>query len=124
MFTHLHVHSSFSFGEGVPSPTELVERAGKLGMRSLALTDHDGLYGAIRFYEAARKAGVKPIVGVELAIENLGHLVILAKGLNGYRSLCRLVSAMHLRCGHQTASTRDGVRVATERGPEGVCGEP
>jgi DNA-directed DNA polymerase III PolC len=104
-FTHLHVHSSFSFGEGVASPVELVARAKKLGMRSLALTDHDGLYGAIRFYSAAREAGVKPIVGVELAVED-GHLVLLAQGLNGYRSLCRLVSAMHLRTGHRTAGER------------------
>ncbi len=68
-FTHLHVHSGFSFRDGASDPAELVERCSELGMDALALTDHDGLYGAIRFYKACRKAGIKPIVGMELVLE-------------------------------------------------------
>ena len=59
-FVHLHVHSHFSFMDGVASPDELLSRAAGCGMKALALTDHQGLYGAIRFYRAAQAAGVKP----------------------------------------------------------------
>ncbi|MRR12701.1 PHP domain-containing protein, partial [bacterium] len=71
-FVHLHVHSNFSFMDGVPSPQVLLDRAADLGMPALALTDHQGLYGAIRFYQAALKAGVKPIVGTEIVVEAVG----------------------------------------------------
>lgn len=68
-FTHLHVHSNFSFLDGGSSIEALVDRAKAVGCKSLALTDHNGLYGAVRFYDYAKKAGVKPIIGVELDIE-------------------------------------------------------
>lgn len=71
-FVHLHVHSNFSFMDGVASPDALLERAARYGMGSIALTDHQGLYGAIRFYQAARAAGIKPIIGAEVVIEAAG----------------------------------------------------
>ena len=68
-FVHLHTHSTFSFGDGACRIPELAGRAAELGMPALAVTDHEGLYGAVRFYQACKAAGVKPIVGVELTVE-------------------------------------------------------
>jgi DNA polymerase III alpha subunit len=90
-FVHLHVRSGFSFGFGVARPEELVESAARMGMSSLALTDRDGLYGIPRFLEAADEAGILPIVGTEVSTEG-GHVVLLAESMQGYLSLCRLIT--------------------------------
>ena len=63
-FVHLHVHTNFSLGDGAGRIDELVDAARTSGMPALAVTDHDGLYGAVRFYQACKAAGIKPIVGV------------------------------------------------------------
>ena len=68
-FIHLHTHSNFSFLDGASPPERLVERAAELGMSALALTDHHGLYGAVRFLQAASAHGVNPIVGLEIEVE-------------------------------------------------------
>ena len=68
-FVHLHTHTSFSFGDGACRIPELVAAAAGMGMPALAATDHEGLYGAVRFYQACQAAGIKPIVGVELTVE-------------------------------------------------------
>ncbi len=68
-FVHLHTHTTFSFGDGACRIPELVARAAELDMPALAVTDHEGLYGAVRFYQACKAAGIKPIVGVELTLE-------------------------------------------------------
>jgi len=96
MFTHLHVHSNFSFLDGGSSVEALVDRAKEVGCDSLAVTDHNGLYGAVRFYDYARKAGIKPIVGAEMSMESGGHIVLLAKNLSGYSNLCKIVTRAHL----------------------------
>lgn len=70
-FSHLHVHSYFSLLDGAASPQALCERAAALGMTSLALTDHNTLGGAVRFYQAAQAAGIKPIIGVEFTVERV-----------------------------------------------------
>ena len=70
-FVHLHVHTNFSFGDGAGRIDELVDAARRLGMPALAVTDHDGLYGAVRFYQACKAAGVKPVVGVEISVESI-----------------------------------------------------
>ena len=70
-FVHLHVHTNFSFGDGAGRIDELVDAARRLGMPALAVTDHDGLYGAVRFYQACKAAGIKPIVGVEISVESI-----------------------------------------------------
>ena len=90
-FVHLHVRSGFSFGFGVARPEELVGAAAGMGMPSLALTDRDGLYGIPRFLEAAGTVGILPIVGVEVSTAE-GHIVLLAESMEGYRSLCRLIT--------------------------------
>lgn len=94
-FTHLHVHSNFSFLDGGSSVQALVDRAKAVGCKSLAITDHNGLYGAVRFYEYAKKVGIKPIVGVEMDVEaenGIYHIVLIAKNLNGYSNLCKIVT--------------------------------
>ena len=68
-FVHLHAHTSFSFGDGACRIPELVAAAADMSMPALAATDHEGLYGAVRFYQTCRAAGIKPIVGVELTVE-------------------------------------------------------
>ena len=91
IFTHLHVHSEYSLLDGMCRIPELLARAAKLGMDSLALTDHGVMYGAIEFYDAARKAGIKPIIGCEVYVakkdrrsrgsadKGYYHLVLLAR---------------------------------------------
>jgi len=110
MFVHLRCHSHYSFLRAVSSPAELVARAQALGMPAVALTDTNGLYAAIPFYQAAREAGIKPIVGASIEIELPAPagthpkktpsppegLVLLATDRAGYRNLCRLVTRRHL----------------------------
>jgi error-prone DNA polymerase len=67
-FAHLHVASGFSLRYGASTPATLVERAAALGQPALALTDRDGLYGAIRFVQACDEAGIAPVLGVDLAV--------------------------------------------------------
>ncbi len=110
MFTHLHVHSHYSLLDGLSKIDELIEEAKKYNMDALALTDHGVMYGAIEFYEKAKKAGIKPIVGVEAYIARHGlekkranvdkkpyHLTLLAKNKTGYKNLLKLTSIAHLK---------------------------
>jgi error-prone DNA polymerase len=90
-YSHLHVHSGFSYGTATPE--ELVEAAAGMGFGALALTDRDGLYGVPRFLEVCERSGLSPIVGAEVAIEGSGHVVLLADSMASYRSLCRLITA-------------------------------
>ena len=95
-FCHLHVHSNFTFGQGSSSLDDLILKAKKMGMKELALTDKEGLYGVVRFYEKARKVGIKPIIGSEVRLDSGYSLILLAKSKRGYSNLCHLVSGMHL----------------------------
>ncbi len=105
-FVHLHNHSDYSLLDGASPIPAMVERAAALRMPALALTDHGALFGAVEFYEAARKAGVKPIVGMEAYVtrgsrkdrgrENLHHLVLLARDEAGFKNLMRLSSLAFL----------------------------
>ncbi len=106
-FTHLHVHTEFSLLDGSAKIKELVARAKELGMKSLAITDHGVMYGAIHFYKACKDAGIKPIIGCEVYVApgsrfdrevvkgegRYNHLVLLAKNNQGYYNLCKIVSA-------------------------------
>lgn len=67
-FTHLHVHTEYSLLDGSSKIKEITKRAKELGMDSLAITDHGVMYGVIEFYEAARKAGIKPVLGCEVYV--------------------------------------------------------
>lgn len=105
-FVHLHVRGGHSYGFGVATPEELVAAAAERGAQRLALTDRDGLYGVPRFLRAAGERGVSPVVGAEVSVvdpgtepgrSSGGHLVLLAESMEGYRSLCGLLTAY--RCG-------------------------
>jgi error-prone DNA polymerase len=119
-FVHLHVASGYSLRHGASSPRALVQRAADHGMDALALTDRDGLYGAVKFAKACASAGLRPILGADLAVGpgpeeptgpparrgparggaavDPGHprVTLLAQDGGGWASLCRLVSATHL----------------------------
>lgn len=96
-FVHLHVHSPFSFLDGAAPIEDLVRRAAALDMPALAITDHDNVSGAVRFVQACREAGIKPIIGCELTMESDFHLTVLASSPKGYANLCRLLTAAHLQ---------------------------
>jgi error-prone DNA polymerase len=121
-FVHLHVASGYSLRHGASSPRALVERAAEHGMDTLALTDRDGVYGAVKFAKACTAAGIRPVFGVDLALapveappggplrqgrrsparggafvdRDLPRVVLLARDGRGWAALCRLVSATHL----------------------------
>lgn len=91
-YVELHAHSDHSLLDGVCAPELLVARAAELGMPALALTDHDALYGAVRFALAAREVGIKPILGAEVTLEDGSHLTLLVERERGYANLCRLIT--------------------------------
>jgi len=95
-YIELHCHSNYSFLDGASHPHELVEQARQLGYSSLALTDHDGLYGAVQFDQAAREKGIKPIIGSEITMDDGSHLVLLAKNVKGYANLSQLITGAQL----------------------------
>ncbi|MGH9412384.1 MAG: DNA polymerase III subunit alpha [Terriglobales bacterium] len=97
MFLELHSASAFSFLRGASLPEEMAERAAALGMPVLGLLDADGVYGAPRFHLACRRAGVRPLFGAEITLEDGSRLPVLAASRSGYRSLCVLLTRMHLR---------------------------
>ncbi len=94
MYPELHVSSGFSFLRASSQPEDLVARAAALGLQALALVDRDGLSGAPRFFQAAREAGIRPIVGAELTLAGGATLPVLVESRTGYRNLCRLVTDM------------------------------
>lgn len=111
MFTHLHLHTHYSLLEAIGAPKAYIEQATSLGMETLAYTDYGGMYGAIEFYQAAKKAGIKAILGVELGYvpdmhrqdpqESAGTIVLLARSYAGYEQLMQLISAAHLQWYHK-----------------------
>ncbi|GAA4477984.1 error-prone DNA polymerase [Rhodococcus olei] len=116
-YAELHTHSAFSFLDGAAQPEELVEEAVRLGLEAVALTDHDGLYGVVRFAEAAKELCMRTVFGAELSLpardsvsapprtgtpDPAGtHLLVLARGQEGYRRLSRQIAAAHLAGGQK-----------------------
>ncbi len=104
-FVHLHIHSEFSLLDGANRIKDLPVRAKELGMKAMAITDHGVMYGAIDFYKACKKEGIKPIIGCEVYVaprsrynkepnidNKYNHLILLAKNQQGYKNLSKLVS--------------------------------
>ncbi len=122
-YAELHAHSAFSFLDGASGPEELVEEAVRLGLEAIALTDHDGLYGVVRFAEAARELRMRTVFGAELSLPAADaafapprtgtpdpggvHLLVLARGQEGYRRLSRQIAAAHLAGGEKGKPTYD-----------------
>ena len=96
-YVELRARSAFSFLEGATTPEDLAARAAELGYDALALGDRDGLYGAPRFHQAANGAGVRPIVGAELTLDDESRLYLLVPDRSRYRSLCRMITDAKLR---------------------------
>src|SRR5580698_10080079 len=103
-FTHLHLHTDYSLLDGACDVDKLVERVQSIGQKSVAMTDHGNIYGAVHFFDAAKKKGVKPILGCELYVckkedhradpsgDKYNHLLVLAENEEGYRNLIRITS--------------------------------
>jgi error-prone DNA polymerase len=110
-YAELHAHSAYSFLDGASTPEELVEEAVRLDLRAVALTDHDGLYGVVRFAEAARELEMSTVFGAELSLGGGDrtedpdppgpHLLVLARGPEGYRRLSRELAKAHLAGGEK-----------------------
>jgi error-prone DNA polymerase len=93
-YVELHCHSNFSFLDSGSHPAELAFRAADLSMPALAITDRGGVYGAVRFLQACRKVGVKPLIGTTLEVDGQ-DMVMIARNLRGYSNLCRLLTLAH-----------------------------
>jgi error-prone DNA polymerase len=99
-YVELHCHSAYSFRDGASAPEELAHRAAELGHEALALTDHDGVWGAMEFAQACKAFDVRPIVGAEMTIrgdelERPFHVTLLVENADGWRNVCRLVTEAH-----------------------------
>ncbi|MBY0538856.1 DNA polymerase III subunit alpha [Patescibacteria group bacterium] len=115
-FSHLSAHSHYSLLDGLSQIDDLVKQAAFYGMPALALTDRNNLYGAMEFYKAAKKAGVKPILGVDADADIAGannHIVFLAENETGYKNLLKLISKAQLS---DQANPRVSSKIITEHG--------
>ncbi|TDC44588.1 error-prone DNA polymerase [Actinomadura sp. KC345] len=111
-WAELHCHSSFSFLDGASDPAALVAEAARLGVETMAITDHDGMYGAVQFAQAAHEAGIGTVFGSELSLGLTGpragepdpagrHLLVLARGAHGYARLCSAITSAQLAGGRK-----------------------
>jgi error-prone DNA polymerase len=135
-YAELHCHSNFSFQDGASHPEELVEEAARLGLEALAITDHDGMYGVVRFAEAAGRLGMPTVFGAELSLgltrvqqgvadPEGSHLLILARDPVGYTRLCRALTVAHLRGGEKGRPAVDlATLAALGRGEAADLAEP
>jgi error-prone DNA polymerase len=138
-FAELHAHSSFSFLDGASSPEELAEEAVRLGLEALTLTDHDGVYGIVRFAEAAEALGLATGFGAELSLDvplpstqaerSIGarqgvpdppgtHLLVLARNPDGYSALSRVIGTAQLRGGAKGRPVYDLDEIAEAAGDD------
>src|SRR5580698_323001 len=107
-FTHLHLHTDYSLLDGACDVDKLMKHVAKIGQTSVAMTDHGNMYGAVHFFDAAKKQGIKPILGCELYVcqnedhradpqgDDHHHFLVLAENEEGYRNLVRLTSEASL----------------------------
>lgn len=108
-FVHLHLHTEYSLLDGSGKVKNMVKKAGELGMKALAITDHGAMYGCVDFYKECKKAGIKPIIGCEIYVaagnmddktlnnNSIHHLVLLCKNATGYQNLMKIVSEGSIR---------------------------
>src|SRR5690349_17455165 len=122
-YAELHCHTNFSFLDGASHPEELAETAARLGLSAVAITDHDGFYGVVRFAEAARELDIRTVFGAELSLGLPGpqngepdphgrHLLVRARGPEGYARLSRTISDAHFRGGEKGRPVYDLEEVA------------
>ncbi|MFC0439227.1 error-prone DNA polymerase [Kutzneria buriramensis] len=124
-YAELHCHSNFSFLDGASHPEELIEAAGRMRLDAIAITDHDGMYGVIRFAEAAKEIGIRTVFGSELSIglsmpqngiadPEGNHLLVLARNPDGYAALCRSITKAQLAGGEKGRPVYDLDDLAAE----------
>src|SRR6185503_892156 len=124
-YAELHCHTNSSFLDGASHPEHLAEEAARLGLTGLAVTDHDGFYGVVRFSEAARELELPTIFGAELSLGLPGpqngepdpagrHLLALARGPEGYARLCAVMAEAHLAGGEKGRPVYDLEEVAAQ----------
>jgi len=134
-FVHLHLHTEYSLLDGTIRMKELMKKAAEFGMPAVAITDHGNLYGAIEFYQEARRAGVKPIIGCEAYIapgshkdrpgsrrDSAYHFTLLAENETGYRNLVKLVTTAHLDGFHYAPRIDKELLAARSAGLIGLSG--
>src|ERR1700682_2483718 len=134
-FVHLHLHTEYSLLDGAVRMKELMKKAVELGMPAVAVTDHGNLFGAIEFYQEAKGAGIKPIIGCEAYIaprshkdrpssmrEAAYHFTLLAQDETGYRNLVKLVSIAHLDGFHYRPRIDKELLAAHSKGLIGLSG--
>jgi error-prone DNA polymerase len=119
-YVELHCHSAYSFLDGASHPAELAGTAAEQGHGALALTDHDGLHGAMEMAHALKPLGVRPITGAEVTLDDGTHLTLLCETREGYTNLCRLLTASHW---HTRRWAREGW-VEAGRRQDPLDGEP
>lgn len=105
-YVELHARSAFSFLRGASTPQKLAEQAAALGLPAIALCDRNGVYGAPRLFGKANEAGIKAIVGAELAMDDQTVLPVLVESRGGYQNLCQLLTRAHLRSEKGKAQVR------------------
>jgi error-prone DNA polymerase len=119
-YVELHCHSTYSFLDGASHPVELAAAAAEQGHEALALTDHDGLHGAMEMAQALKPLGVRPITGAELTLDDGTHITLLCESREGYTNLCRLITASHW---HTRRWAREGWTEGGRR-QDPIDGEP
>ncbi|HZC14490.1 MAG TPA: DNA polymerase III subunit alpha, partial [Thermoleophilaceae bacterium] len=119
-YVELHCHSAYSFLDGASHPVELAAAAAEQGHEALALTDHDGLHGAMEMAQALKPLGIRPITGAELTLDDGTHLTLLCESREGYTNLCRLITASHW---HTRRWAREGW-IEGGRRQDPIDGEP
>ncbi len=138
-YVELHCHSGFSFLDGASSPDDLAAAAAAQGHEALAITDHDGVWGAMEFASACQPLGVRPIVGAEVTVAPEGsdpshnphtppfHLTLLVESAAGWRNLCLLLTEAHAHTRQVPAEGRRGSRqsaAGSRRGGSTGCPLP
>ena len=125
-YAELHCHSAFSFLDGASHPQELAGEAVAQGHTALALTDHDGLHGAMEMAQALKHTPVRHITGAEMSMEDGSHLTLLCETRQGYRNLCRLITEAYAdtRSGPNREAGRSGHHLRVPWTPRGRAGVP
>jgi error-prone DNA polymerase len=120
VFTHLHAHSHFSFGQGASSPESLLKAAATRGYLALACTDTNGVYGAVEFQRAAEELGIRPILGAHLMFRG-EECVALAEDEKGWARLCRVISGIHWAEGRRDAGAQNRTSERCAAAPLRLC---
>ena len=118
-YAELHAHTNFSLLDGTSDPEKMVEHAVQLGLRALAITDHDSISGVVRFAAEAKRRDLQAIMGAELTLDTpagAAHTVLLAQDLSGYHNLCALLTEAYRQGGRDRPAVSFDALAARGRG--------